>query len=271
VGNIYFFNLSYKLVCGNATFQKERELAALATEKGRLESEFRQRAALKRRYSLLSDDSAQDAGSRANGSPSTGERYSADGKSGQGSPGKMLDGDGIESSSREMLEAAARSLRTKFDHVGIDPHSSAVCNRDVRSIAENRGMTNSPPPPSLAMSAAAASSIALPGHTGVGNFVRQHLPEQTADHASIARVSSPILFSQASESSSIGPLHAPPNMQLLHMHHGHAVPLPLGGVSMSSTPFGVVTIEAGRGVATHPNATSLAAANEGADLEVRRT
>lgn len=213
---------------------------------------------------MLSDDLASDAGSRAHGSLSTGEGHLADVKSGHGSPGKMSDGDGSESSSREMLEAAARSLRTKFDHVGIDPHSSAAANRDVRSIAENRGMTNSPPPPSLAMSAAAASSMALPGHTGVGSFGRQHLPEQSADHALIARVPSPIMFSQASESSSIGPLHAPPNMQLLHMHHPH-------GVSMSSTPFDVVTIEAGGGRALHPNATSLAGTNEGADLEVRWT
>jgi hypothetical protein len=211
----------------------------------------------------MSDDSGLDGGSRAHGLHSTGEGHHADAKSGHGSPEKMPGGDGTESSSREMLEAAARSLRTKFDHVGIDPHSSAVANRDVRSIAENRGMTNSPPPPSLAMSAAAASSIALPGHGGVGNYVRQHLPEQNADH-SIARVPSPILFS---ESSSIGPLHAPPNMQLLHMHHGHAAAL--GGVSMSSTPFDVVTIEAGGGGPSHPHATSLAGANEGADLEVR--
>jgi len=189
------------------------------------------------------------------------------------SPEKNSDNDSSESSSREMLEAAARSLRTKFDHVGIDPHSSAVNNRDVRSIAENRGMTNSPPPPSLGMSGVAASNIALPGHAGVGNFVRQHLPEQNTENMPIARVPSPILFSQqgANDPSAMTPLHAAPNMHnMLHMHHPHAAPL--GGVSMGSahsthTPFDVVTIEQRGSGASAPNAPG---SNEGADLEVRR-
>ena len=206
-------------------------------------------------------DGGGDASSRTPGSPSRDEGHGADGKDNDPSPEKKAENEsaGTESSSREMLEAAARSLRTKFDHVGIDPHSSAVANRDVRSIAENRGMTNSPPPPSLAMSAAAASNIALPGHTAVGNFVRQHLPEQNSEHPSIARVPSPILFAQGNESSSIAPLHAAPNMQLLHMHH--AAPLAMG-----STPFDVVTIQAGGGGASAPNSAN---SNEGADLEVR--
>ena len=124
-------------------------------------------------------DSGGDASSRHHGSPSRDEVHSTDVKTNDQSPEKQPGNDA--ESSREMLEAAARSLRTKFDHVGIDPHSSAVANRDVRSIAENRGMTNSPPPPSLAMSAAAASNIPLPGHTTVGSFVRQHLPEQNTE------------------------------------------------------------------------------------------
>lgn len=233
---------------------EERELAALSDEKGRLESEFRQRA-LKRRHPAMSDDMQVDGnGIRLPGSPSN-DRQGTD-AIGNSSPEKTTENElaGPESSSREMLEAAARSLRTKFDHVGIDPHSSAVANRDVRSIADARGMTNSPPPPSLAT---AASNIALPGHTGVGNFVRQHLPESNAELPNIARVPSPILFSQGNESSPIAPLHAAPNIQLLHMHH--AAPL-------SGTPFDVVTIQAGGVLASAPNSAN---SNEGADLEGR--
>lgn len=243
---------------------QERELAALADERGRLETEFRQRA-LKRRNSSLSDDLPMDtgveAGSRPMGSSYQDEAHGGNAELTDNSPGKQSDKDinGTESSSREMLEAAARSLRTKFDHVGIDPHSSAAGNRDVRSIAENRGMTNSPPPPSLAMSGATASNIPLPGHAGVGNFVRQHLPEQGSEHTGIARVPSPILFSQGNEQSGMASLHAAPNMHgILHVHHA-----PLGGVSMGSTPFDVVSIEG----ANTPNAPGLTVSGEGADLE----
>lgn len=240
------------------TIRQERELAALENEKGRLETEFRQRA-LKRRNSAMSDDmqGMSDAASRAH------SRDDGHVKNKSPSPEKNSDGD-TESSSREMLEAAARSLRTKFDHVGIDPHSSAVNNRDVRSIAENRGMTNSPPPPSLGMSAAAASNIALPGHghSAVGNFVRQHHPEHNADHSSVARVPSPILFSQSHESPNLAPLHAPPNINLLHMHHAAPLAAPLAG-----SPFNVLTIDASGG-ASAPTSTNLPGSNEGVDLEV---
>lgn len=210
-------------------------------------------------------DSGVGTGLRVGGSQTRDDGSNGDAKK-DSSPEKKPENDATtsESSSREMLEAAARSLRTKFDHVGIDPHSSAVANRDVRSIAENRGMTNSPPPPSLAMAAAAASNIALPGHAGVGGFVRQHLPEQNSDHPSIARVPSPILFSPGSDSNSMAPIHAPPNMHMLHMHHTAA----LAGVSMGSTPFDVVTIEAGAGATSAQNQPNLPGTTEGADLEV---
>ena len=247
---------------------KERELAALADERGRLETEFRQRA-LKRRYSSILEDLQGDVGARSPGSPSREFGYAADANHKEdNSPEKNEENDGFESSSREMLEAAARSLRPKFDHVGIDPHhSSAVASRDVRSIAENRCMTNSPPPPSLAMSAAAASNIALPGHghAGVGNFVGQHMPEQNSEHPGIARVPSPILFSEGNESSGMPPLHAAQNNMHGMLHHMHHSPPSLGGgVSMNSTPFDVVTIEG----ASAPNAAGLSGSNEGADLEV---
>jgi hypothetical protein len=146
--------------------------------------------------------------------------------------------------SREMLEAAARaSLRSKFDHVGIDSHSSE--GRDVRSIAENRGMTNSPPPPSLSMSAA------LTGHAGAAGFVRQHHPEQNPDHP----FSSSILFSHGGDS----PTHASTTMHMLQLHHAAA----LAGDSIDgagSSPFDLALDGRAQGNPGGP---------ENPDLEVR--
>ena len=255
---------------------KERELAALADEKGRQESELRQRR-LRRRQSSPTDevmgDVAHDGSVRSQGvhgrDDSIDDRKAASPEKksdsfdvgGRGSPSKSNGSDRdprrhSDPSSQELLEAAARaSLRTKFDHVGIDPHSSAAAaERDVRAIAENRGMTNSPPPPSLAI--AAASNMALPGH-GVAGFVRQHLPEQTADHQSLARVPSPILFSPGNDS----PIHAGTNMHMLQLHHAAA----LAGVSMtgSHSPLDLMAIDDATGSAVRTSA-------ESAFLEVRR-
>jgi hypothetical protein len=207
--------------------REELEMAALADEKGRQESELRQRR-LRRRTSSPTDDMVTDSidewGTKVAGAMAKDETFVNDRKKSPIREKRTYGYDNniqrrspkagaLEDSSREMLEAAARaSLRTRFDHVGgIDPHSSP--DRDVRSIAENRGMTNSPPPPSLAMSAA-PSNIALQSHTGVTGFVRQHLPEQNGDHH-LARVPSPILFSPGNES----PMHATTNMHMLQLHH----------------------------------------------------
>ena len=250
---------------------KERELAALADEKGREEMELRQRR-LRRRQSSPTDEvmgeALHDGSARGNGvhgrDESGGDRKATSPEKkahsfddgGAGSPSKSNGSDGdprehSDPSSQEMLEAAARaSLRTKFDHVGIDPHSSAAAaERDVRTIAENRGMTNSPPPPSLAI--AAASNMALPGH-GVAGFVRQHLPEQSGDHQSLARVPSPILFSPGNDS----PMHTATNMHMLQLHHAAA----LAGVSMTGStqsPLDMVTIDDNTGAA-RPNASESA-------------
>ena len=195
------------------------------------------------------------------------EEQSPELKSNEGSPDTMLDDDKAESSSREMLEAAARSLRTKFDHIGIDPHSSAISYRDVNAIAETRSMTNSPPPPSLSTAAAAGSSIALPGHTSMSNFVRQHSPEQNADHPMIAHLPSPMLFSRGSELASAGPDHATINMHLMHLHQIHVTPVAVG--LTSPTPFNIVAIEASGGGNSRLNATNLPGlSSEGADIEV---
>jgi hypothetical protein len=174
---------------------QERELAALVGERGR--QELRQRR-LRRRTSSPSDDIMMESGNDCSSSRSSGllkeDAAGHDTRKGNTFPDRKNEGDehrqqsmsqksgGSESSTREMLEAAARaSLRTKFDHVGIDPHHS--------SAIPDRGMNNSPPPPSLAM-AVAASNMA--------GFARQHHPEHGAEHSSIARVHSPIIFSPGS-------------------------------------------------------------------------
>jgi hypothetical protein len=188
---------------------EEREMGALADEKGRLQSQLRQRR-LRRRASseeiFESSDATSAHGRHAGGlGDNKGEASSPERKLPNGSGGEAFGGAARmdpNSASREMLEAAARaSLRTKFDHVGIDPHHAATGNnRDVRAIADHRCMTSSPPPPSLSMAA---------------GVLRQHHEQ---DHHGSARTPSPILFNSGGEASS-----SPP-MGLLHVHHAAAVP-----------------------------------------------
>jgi hypothetical protein len=198
---------------------EERELAALAEEKGKQATVLRQKRLQWKTSSptdeLLANDGSDGAQHiRDHGSPgrvfqgvasSSTERSVNEGHA-------KLSGAGSDSASREQLEAAARaSLRTKFDHVGIDPHHLTNA-RDVRAIAEDRGMTNSPPPPSLAMSAAAT----LAGHGGVAGFVMQHHPEHSADHRSPGHIPSPILFSHGNDHSH---LTEASNRHMLQLHH----------------------------------------------------
>ena len=240
---------------------EEMELAALADEKTRLEAEFResQRRLRQKSGSPMSDEPSTAEGKERDGpdgSPSKKEfcpentkalASTAEEGESRRRAGSESDSDGEDQNvhrggesecqdiSREMLEAAARaSLRTKFDHVGIDPHSHVLDNRDVRSIAESRGMTNSPPPPSLSI--ASAPGIALPG--GHGGLLRHHSPSTSPtspdkEHSPLARVSSPILFhnsssnnnhSEGSSSPTNAPLHSnATNMHLLQMHHAAAM------------------------------------------------
>lgn len=252
---------------GGDTSQSRREdveLAALADEKGRQETELRQRRLRRRTLSssplddMIVDKSPKSAGLvKKEESMSDSRKSAVRDKKTESDDGDVLmasqnNDTGIsEESSREMLESAARaSLRTKFDHVGIDPHLSP--DRDVRAIAESRGITNSPPPPSLGMSAA-ASNIALSGHSGVAGFVKQHLPEQNGDQQ-ITRVPSPVLFSAGSDSQ----MHATANMHMLQLHHAVA----LTGASLSrgtSSPLDLMTIDAG--------SAAVGRSADGADLE----
>lgn len=211
-------------------------MAALAREKIRQESELRQRHARRRPMSPSDEVTVDSEGNpRSSGNfarddskdASLRSVFSAEGKI-DGAANDGLRGRGSGCSSREMLEAAARaSLRTKFDHVGggMDPHLSQ--DRDVRAIAENRGLTNSPPPPTLGLPG-------LPNHS-VSGFVRQHVTDQNGDHHSIVRAPSPILFPPAEATAGIHPgagIQSSPNMHMLQLHHAVA----LAGVNLGRSP-----------------------------------
>ena len=195
---------------------EERELAALADERGRVNSEYYRRN--KRRASSFSEDPNLSLGSddvKMNGT----DRHDDDD-----------DDRNNDASEKEKLEAAARaSLRTKFDHIGNEHLAPATSDRDVRALAESRGMTNSPPPPSLSLGAAGAPGIGIPGHSSLLHPGNGHTDQ---DHPqSLARVPSPILFSTANEAPGgphVSGLNAgTSNMQLLQMNHANA----LSGVS----------------------------------------
>ncbi len=212
--------------------REELELAALAVEKERQQSRLLQRQ-LRNRTSSPTDEITDGPEGGSNlGSVTVGNDDSMMHVSTLSSPG-VCDGSsqteteespnqGVDNnpnrSARQKLEAAARaSLRTKFDHIGIDLHHS-VTESDVRAIAETRGMTSSPPPP-MAIPAA-SSNLSIPGHSGVAGFVRQHSPDQSPEHHPMARVPSPILFSPGTDSH----LQATAaNMHILQLHHAVAM------------------------------------------------
>lgn len=122
-----------------------------------------------------------------------------------------------------MIEAAARaSLRTKFDHVGIDPHSSIKAS--VRGMAENRTRTNSPPPPSL-------TGIPIQNHVSVPSFVK-HLAEANAEKHQINRIPSPILF--ASSTNELAQAHK--SIEVTNLNGSQLQSSSLVDLSSSVTP-----------------------------------
>jgi hypothetical protein len=242
---------------GNTTQSRteERELAALADFQGRQEMMMRQKR-LRRKTSSPTDDlfthekaravaesgdntaMAMDSGTGASRSPckTSPERGT--------SPSHKCGNDShSDEVSLEQLEAARASLRTKFDHVGIDPHHLSP-ERDVRAIVEDRRMTNSPPPPSLSMSPG-ASNIGLPGHSGVTGFHRG---------------TSPVLFSSGSDPSH---LTAASNMHMLQLHHAAS----MAGSSMNRGNLDLSTIYTGPISPTKVQELSAMNASYNADLD----
>jgi len=241
---------------GGDTLQRrrqERELAALADEKRRQESKLRQCRLRKRNSSPIDDlvvegindpffptrssehamekdtttrDSENISGSFSEKKHSEDEAMVAN-ESSASPEQKRSGGVSSGSASREMLEALARaSLRTKFDNVGIDPLPLNINERDNLTMAENRRMTNSPPPPNLNI-AASGPNIPLPNHVrSINGYVRQHLSEQhDTDHNAVARTNSPVIFSSSDGTN----LETATNLHMLQLHHA----VSLSGVSLN--------------------------------------
>ena len=226
--------------------REEQELAALADERVRIQSEFRQMT--RRRSSLASDSSGSESLVATGEMSSNQEKASADSPEHATSldprfhvkQDDAVDGNSSfselvrttpcsssEAERREQLEAAARaSLRSKFDHVGIDPHHhnhALLVNANTKAIVESRGLTNSPPPPNLTTAPNLSGGLLRSPHA--------------ADHpSSPVRSLSPILFNDVSSPTGTTTSLSNPssNMHLLQMHHAAA----LAGVS----PFELMTL-----------------------------
>jgi PPP4R2 len=197
----------------------ETESTAVLDEKTRLRSEFRQthrRTRRKTDSALLADKAEirKGLGKEGKGINETLPPESSNDKANNDELRYRPDEDDesqedrsgsiAESAAREALEAAARAtLRTKFDHVGIDPHSTAALanSRDVLALIESRRLTNSPPPPAL-------SGLRPHGHRSPPS---PSSPE-VLRRMSSPRVQSPVLFNSFGERSSSSP---PPLAPLL--------------------------------------------------------
>uniref|UniRef100_A0A7S3L3B8 Uncharacterized protein n=1 Tax=Amphora coffeiformis TaxID=265554 RepID=A0A7S3L3B8_9STRA len=220
--------------------REEQEIQALANERGRLLSEYRRRR-MQRTMQLSIDGEGHDADSKL--APSSPPKASSpEGKMGaseaRGDEG-VGDAEDDNDDKEDLMEAARASLRSKFDHVGIDPHS-AVANANREHQNGNRNMTKSPPPPNFAGTAA---GIGLAGH---GGLLHHHDREHPGSPGSslVVRTPSPILFKSTPEGASspkkasptpVHPTHQ--NLQLLQMHHAAV----LAGVS----PFELMGLNGG--------------------------
>ncbi|KAG7351082.1 protein phosphatase 4 core regulatory subunit R2 [Nitzschia inconspicua] len=215
---------------------EERELAALANEKRRQEMLERQKR-FRRKTSSPTDELFTQNGSEgtttANGNNtldrhadtniahSSMKKVSNEGDHGNSSPDHTGTGPHSDKVALEKLEAARASLRSKFDHVGIDPHHSSP-ERDLRAIMDDRRMTNSPPPPGVSLSPT-SPNIGLPGHSPVSGF---------------HRTSSPGLFSSGNDASH---LTAASNMHMLQLHHA----VSMAGGTLNGRSLDLTTIDTG--------------------------
>lgn len=210
-----------------------QELSALADERGYHSAEPRKR--VRRQMSSSSDETPFEHAKKDASSPGrTARKQPSPENSGEA----VKDAPGV-SNGHSALEAAAKaSLRHKFENIGHDPHGAV--DRDARG--PNRGMTSSPPPPSLGLPGPAT----MPGHGFVRHLsdhppgVGESSPEALGHHSHLARPPSPILFSAGSDPSSpnslTAPIHPSHNMHLLQMHHAAA----MAGVPLGSAPLNFV-------------------------------
>jgi hypothetical protein len=241
---------------GNSSQSRKeaQETAALADERGRLLSEYRQRRL--RRSLSLSEDGRSDIKTAPSSPP---KAASPVGKTKDVEDSSNGDLDNVYK--EDLVEAARASLRSKFDHVGIDAHAAvAGVNRDPRAV-ESRSMTNSPPPPFNLVGGVPPS---LAGH---GALLRAHSHDQDHQTNSLAvRKLSPIMFKttpdgtashQRASPTPVQPTHQ--NLQLLQMHHAAALagvsPFTLmgltGGTVHAPSAVGSVPLQPGGGMMPH--------------------
>ena len=252
---------------------EEQELAALADERDRIQSEFR---LLRKRRSSLASDSGSSQGEQGISHVEVKSNYEVNKmdtdltskassnniQHEQGTHVKnneeviseqdnLADSEvakatvGPADAERRELEAAARaSLRSKFDHVGIDPHHhhGAALNANSKSVDDRRGMTSSPPPPTLTSAPNLSGGVLRSPHATHG------------DPSSPVQAHSPILFNE-STSPGMSPhtmSNTNPNMHLLQMHHAAAV----AGVS----PLDLMTLNSNAAAASGANPPAGSAA-----------
>ena len=215
--------------------REERELAALADEKGRQEIKLRQRRIAKGKSPIdefVAEDNIEPFSTPRGSSnnETTSDESARSEKETMATNVQSMTLSQNSSRPREILEALTRaSLRTKFEHVGTDPQHNvpnSANGRDVLAMAESRRMTNSPPLPGLHMASGVASgtNISMTGHEDTNGYARQHFSEQqNEDHDLVARVASPIILNESNlEATST-------NMNILQFHHAVA----LAGVSLN--------------------------------------
>ena len=237
--------------------REERELAALADEKGRQKSKLRERRIANSKSPTLDEfvtydnleplslsrsapnnllmpeeSSAQNPNWKARSEKET----MAMNVQSTSSQKRIMTASSDSSTMREMVDLSRASLRTRFGHGGTesqhnDPNPSN--ESDARGIGVNRQLTNSPPLPGINMAPEVATgpNISVAGHQDTNGYTRQHLAEQQQndDHDLVPRVTSPILFAPGNDSNLEA---AANNMNMLQFHHAVA----LAGVSLNRQP-----------------------------------
>ncbi len=215
--------------------REEREIAALADEKGRQESKLRERRIALSKDEPVTDDPAE-AFLASQSNETTHEDTHADhrkagtftGRSEKETMGSNLQSASLAEkisisassdphTSREMIEVLTRaSLRSRFDPVAEnDAQHNLHHERDARTISEHRRMTPSPPP-SINSGSASAPSMAISSHAdpNANGYVRNHLAEQNEEHDMVGR------YLEATAT----------NMNLIQYHNAIAL---AGGVSLN--------------------------------------
>ena len=220
--------------------REERELAALADEKGRQESKLRERkiALSKAPVDELVTEDPMDAFSVSRSNETTNDESdyrkagSSAGKSEKETIGSNhqsmsiaqrinMTANADPNTSREMLEAlTSASLRSRFDPVAEnDPQHTGQNAITERDITEHRKLAPSPPPsgPPVNSGSTSAPNSAVANHSGANGYGRNHLSEHqqpNEEHDMVGRYLEPTAT----------------NMSLLQYHHAVAM---AGGVSLN--------------------------------------